>query len=127
MVMKSRQQNGNSTVVQDNPDVRWQIDEVRRGLNHFCTTEQSQCCKARYLFRVFVSRVVVKVKAMELGKTLYELQTDLFRDYLQAGLRNPRISNLPKRTFLWNHVPLSKKHDAIEKLVYIGFERPCHW
>jgi hypothetical protein len=27
----------------------------------------------------------------ELGKTLYQVRADLFRDYLRAELRNPRI------------------------------------
>jgi hypothetical protein len=35
-----------------------------------------------------------KVKAIELGKTLYQVRTDLFRDSLRAELRNPRICAL---------------------------------
>lgn len=82
-------------VVQDANDVRWQIEELHRGLKQLTGSEKCQCRKSRsqrnHLACCYQAWLSLKVKAKELGKTLYQVRTDLFRDYLRAELRNPRI------------------------------------
>ena len=80
-------------VAQDANDVRWQIEELHRGLKQLTGTEKCQCRKARsqrnHLACCYHAWLSLKVKAMQLHKTLYQVKTDLLRDYLRAELRNP--------------------------------------
>ena len=82
-------------VVQDANDVRWQVEELHRGLKQLTGTEKCQCRKARsqrnHLACCYHAWLSLKVKAKQLNKTLYQVKTDLLRDYLRAELRNPRI------------------------------------
>jgi hypothetical protein len=82
-------------VAQDANDVRWQIEELHRGLKQLTGSEQCQCRKARsqrnHLACCYHAWLSLKVKAKQLHKTLYQVKTDLFRDYLRAELRNPRV------------------------------------
>ena len=83
-------------VAQDANDVRWQVEELHRGLKQLTGTEKCQCRKARsqrnHLACCYHAWLSLKVKAKQLNKTLYQVKTDLLRDYLRAELRNPRIS-----------------------------------
>jgi hypothetical protein len=56
-------------VVQDASDVRWQVEELHCSLKHLNGSER-------------------------LGKTLYQVHTDLFRDYLRAELALPHVRAL---------------------------------
>ena len=47
------------------------------------TDSQVACC-----YHVWLP---LKVKAIHLNKTLYQVKVDLFRDYLRAELKNPRV------------------------------------
>ena len=82
-------------VAQDANDVRWQIEELHRGLKQLTGSEKCQCRKGRsqrnHLACCYQAWLSLKVKAQQLDKTLYQVRTDLFRDYLRAELRNPRI------------------------------------
>lgn len=82
-------------VAQDANDVRWQVEELHRGLKQLTGSEKCQCRKARsqrnHLACCYHAWLSLKVKAMELNKTLYAVKADLLRDYLRAELRNPRI------------------------------------
>lgn len=82
-------------VAQDANDVRWQVEELHRGLKQLTGSEKCQCRKARsqrnHLACCYHAWLSLKVKAKYLGKTLYQVKTDLLRDYLRAELRNPRI------------------------------------
>jgi hypothetical protein len=82
-------------VAQDANDVRWQVEELHRGLKQLTGSEKCQCRKARsqrnHLACCYHAWLSLKVKAKQLNKTLYQVKTDLFRDYLRAELRNPRI------------------------------------
>jgi len=86
-------------VVQDANDVRWQIEELHRGLKQLTGSEKCQCRKARsqrnHLACCYHAWLSLKVKATEVGKTLYQVRSDLFRDYLRAELRHPRIPAFP--------------------------------
>ena len=76
-------------------DVRWQVEELHRGLKQLTGTEKCQCRKGRsqrnHIACCYHAWLSLKVKAKELGKTLYQTKHDLLSDYLRAELRHPRI------------------------------------
>lgn len=82
-------------VVQAANQVRWQVEELHRGVKQLVGSEKCQCRKARsqrnHLACCYHAWLSLTVKAKELGKTIYQIYTDLFRDYLRAELRHPRI------------------------------------
>jgi hypothetical protein len=75
--------------------VRWQVEELHRGLKQLTGSEKCQCRSGRaqrnHLACCYHAWVSLKVKALELGQTLYQVHSSLFSDFLQAELRNPRI------------------------------------
>ncbi len=87
-----------SQAVQDANDVRWQVEELHRGLKQLTGTERCQCRKARsqrnHLACCYHAWLSLKVHATRLGKTLYQVRADLFRNYLRAELANPHIRAL---------------------------------
>lgn len=82
-------------VAQDANDVRWQVEELHRGLKQLTGTEKCQCRKARsqrnHLACCYHAWLSLKVKSQQLNKTLYQVKTDLLHDYLRAELRNPHV------------------------------------
>ncbi len=80
---------------QQTSDVRWQVEELHRGLKQLTGTEQCHCRSARsqrtHLACCYQAWVSLKVHAKRLGKTLYQVRADLFREYLRAELRQPSI------------------------------------
>ena len=82
-------------VAQDANDVRWQVEELHRGLKQLTGSEKCQCRKARsqrnHMACCYQAWVSLKVKAKQTGKTLYQVKTDLLHHYLRAELRNPRV------------------------------------
>lgn len=82
-------------VAEATSDVRWQVEELHRGLKQLTGSEKCQCRVARaqrnHLACCYHAWVALKVKAKELGQTMYELRSSLFSAYLRAELRNPRI------------------------------------
>ena len=80
---------------QDVSDVRWQVEELHRGLKQLTGTEKCQCRKARsqrnHIACCYHAWLSLKVKANEFGKTLYQTKHDLLSDYLRAELRQPQI------------------------------------
>ena len=80
---------------QDVSDVRWQVEELHRGLKQLTGTEKCQCRKGRsqrnHMACCYHAWLSLKVKAKELGKTLYQTKHDLLSDYLRAELHQPRI------------------------------------
>lgn len=85
-------------VAQDANDVRWQVEELHRGLKQLTGSEKCQCRKARsqrnHLACCYHAWLTLKVKAKQLNKTLYQVKTDLLRDYLRLELRNPHVPAL---------------------------------
>lgn len=83
-------------VAEESSDVRWQVEELHRGLKQLTGSEKCQCRVARaqrnHLACCYHAWVSLKVKAQELGQTMYELRSSLFSTYLQAELRHPRIA-----------------------------------
>jgi hypothetical protein len=82
-------------VAEASSDGRWQVEELHRGLKQLTGTEKCQCRVARaqrnHLACCYPAWVSLKVRAKELGQTLYELRDSLFSNYLRAELRNPWI------------------------------------
>ncbi len=80
---------------QEVSDVRWQVEELHRGLKQLTGTEKCQCRKGRsqrnHIACCYHAWLSLKVKAKELGKTLYQTKHDLLSDYLRAELQKPRI------------------------------------
>lgn len=83
-------------VAEDTSDVRWQVEELHRGLKQLTGSEKCQCRSGRaqrnHLACCYHAWVSLKVKAQELGQTMYALRASLFNDYLRAELRNPRLT-----------------------------------
>lgn len=82
-------------VAQNANDVRWQVEELHRSLKQLTGSAKCQCRHARsqrnHLACCYHAWLSLKVMATKLNKTLYEVRTDLLRDYLRAELRNPHI------------------------------------
>lgn len=81
--------------IQDENAERWQIEQLHRELKQLTGSEKCECRKARsqrnHLACCYLAWLSLKVKARQLGKSLYAVQHDLFSDYLRAELRDPRI------------------------------------
>lgn len=85
----------NTQDAHDASNVRWQVEELHRSLKQLTGTEKCQCRKGRsqrnHIACCYHAWLSLKVKAKELGKTLYQTKHDLLSDYLRAELKQPRI------------------------------------
>jgi Transposase DDE domain len=83
-------------VAEASSDVRWQVEELHRGIKQLTGSEKCQCQAARaqrnHLAWCYHAWLSLKVKAQELGQTLYAVRESLFSHYLRAELRDPRIT-----------------------------------
>lgn len=81
--------------VRETNAVRWQIEEFNRGLKQVTGSEKCQCRSARsqrnHLACCFHAWVSIKVKAKELKKTIYQVRTGIFKEFLTQQLRKPPI------------------------------------
>ena len=84
-----------SQVVQDAADVAWQIEQFHRELKQLTGSEKCECRLQRsqrtHFACCFQAWFSLKVKADQLGKTLYAIKHDLLYEYLRAELRDPTI------------------------------------
>jgi hypothetical protein len=84
--------------VQEENEVRWQVEQFHRELKQLTGTEACQCRKARsqrnHIACCYHAWLSLKVAAQRLGKSLYRAQSDLLSDYLRAELHNPHIPAL---------------------------------
>lgn len=84
-----------SQVVQDAGDVAWQIEQLHREFKQLTGSEKCECRLQRsqrnHLACCYHAWFSLKVKADELGKTLYAMKHDLLYEFLRAELRDPRI------------------------------------
>lgn len=82
-------------VAQDANDVRWQVEELHRGLKQLAGSEKCQCRLAQsqrnHMACCYHAWLSLKVKALELGKTLYQVRHELLSDYLRSQLRHPHL------------------------------------
>ena len=78
--------------------VRWQVEEFHRSFKQLTGSEKCQCRKARsqrnHLACCYSAWVAIKVKAVEMKKTVYQLRNGLFTEHLKFQLRNPSIPAL---------------------------------
>ncbi len=83
-------------VVQQANKVRWQVEELHRSLKQLTGIEKCQCRKGRsqrnHIACCYHAWISIKVKAKQLGKTLYQTKRGLLFDYLSIELSKPRIS-----------------------------------
>lgn len=76
------------TVIQQQNDVRWQIEQMHRELKQLTGLDKCQCRKGRsqrnHIACCYHAWIAIKVASIALGKTLYHAVHDLFDDYLRA-------------------------------------------
>jgi len=85
--------------VQDADTRRWQVEQLHRELKQLTSIiEKCQCRKQRaqrnHIACCYQAWLAIKVKADELGKTLYATVHDLLYEFLRAELRDPCIPAL---------------------------------
>jgi hypothetical protein len=75
---------------------RWSIEQFHRELKQLTGSEKCQCRKARsqrnHLGYCYLAWVALKVKARELGITVYQVRTRIFDAFLTIALQHPPIS-----------------------------------
>lgn len=84
--------------VQDEDAKRWQVEQLHRELKQLTGIEKCQCRKQRaqrnHIACCYQAWLAIKVKADQVGKTLYATVNDLLYEFLRAELRDPRIPAL---------------------------------
>lgn len=87
-----------ATLVQEENKVRWQVEELHRGFKQLTGSEKCQCRSARsqgnHLACCYHAYVSLKVKAKQVGQTIYQVRSNLWAEYLRAELKTPRIPAL---------------------------------
>ena len=83
-------------VAQEADKLRWQVEEFHRELKQLTGSEKCQCRTSRsqrnHLACCYHAWISLKVHANHFSKTLYQVRTDLFSDYLREQLCNPQIT-----------------------------------
>jgi hypothetical protein len=83
-------------VAEEASDVRWQVEELHRGVKQLTGSEKCQCRTARaqrnHLACCYPAWLSLQVKAKELGRTLYAVRESLFSRYLRAELQSPMVT-----------------------------------
>ncbi len=84
------------SVVQNENQRRWVIEQLHRELKQLTGIEKCQCRKQRaqrnHFFCCYQAWFSLKVVAKKLKTTLYQVKQNLWSDYLRNELRHPRIS-----------------------------------
>lgn len=85
-------------VIQDEDDIRWQVEQVHREIKQLTGSEKCQCRKQRaqrnHLACCYQAWLALRVYAQSFTKSVYAAKHDLLSDFLRAELRNPRIPAL---------------------------------
>jgi hypothetical protein len=80
-------------VAQEVNDVRWQVEELHRGLKQLTGSEKCQCRKARsqrnHLACCYHAWISLKLYAQQMGLSLYHARASLFSHYLRTELLCP--------------------------------------
>ena len=91
LVTNSPEETLNTQVAQEVSQVRWQVEQMYRGLKQLTGTEKCQRRKARSqrnpIACCYHAWLSLKVHAKKLAKTLYQTKHDFLSDYLRAQLR----------------------------------------
>ena len=81
--------------VQEENARRWQIEQMHRELKQLTGSQKSRCRKARsqrnHLACCYFAWLTFKVRAAQLGTSLYQVRASLFSDFLRSQLRNPAL------------------------------------
>ena len=81
--------------IQDENAGRWQIEQLHRELKQLTGSEKCECRKARsqrnHIGCCYHAWLALRLRANQLGQSLYAVQHALFDDYLRAELRHPHI------------------------------------
>ena len=84
-----------TSVVQNENQRRWVIEQLHRELKQLTGIEKCQCRKQRaqrnHLFCCYQAWFSLKVVAKKLRKTLYQVKQNLWSEYLRSELRQPHI------------------------------------
>lgn len=79
-------------------DNRWQVEDFHRGFKQLTGSEKCQCRKARsqrnHLACCYHAWVSLKVKAKQIGTTVYQVKHSQLSDYLVNQLYHPTIQAL---------------------------------
>jgi hypothetical protein len=85
----------NSSDVQKEYGKRWMIEQLHRELKQTTGIEKCQCRKSRiqrnHILCAFFVWFKLKIIGYRLGKTIYQLKKELFKNYLIEQLKNPII------------------------------------
>jgi hypothetical protein len=88
-------ENLTTPVVKATNDLRWKVEAFHRELKQLTGSEKCQCRKARsqrnHLACCYFVWLSLKIYAKKTLKTLYEVRTSLFSDFLKNELHAPRI------------------------------------
>jgi hypothetical protein len=81
--------------IQEENALRWHVEQFHREVKQLTGTERCQCRKARsqrnHLACCYFAWLAIKVRAQEVGLSLYQAKARLWDDYLTAQLRQPGI------------------------------------
>lgn len=98
VVTNNLDQTVNRFVAELKNDNRWQVEDFHRGFKQLTGSEKCQCRKARsqrnHLACCYHAWVSLKVKAKQVGTTIYQVKNGLLSDYLVNQLYNPTIQAL---------------------------------
>jgi hypothetical protein len=83
----------NAFVVELKNDNRWQVEEFHRGFKQLTGAEKCQCRKAtaqrNHLACCYLAWVSLKLQALKMGKTIYQVRQNIFAQFLKNVLQNP--------------------------------------
>lgn len=76
-------------------DNRWQVEEFHRGFKQLTGSEKCQCRKARsqrnHLACCYLAWVSLKIQAIKISKTMYQVRKDIFSSFLKDKLEKPDL------------------------------------
>ena len=83
----------NAFVVELKNDNRWQVEEFHRGFKQLTGAEKCQCRKAtaqrNHLACCYLAWVSLKLQALKMGKTIYQVRQNIFAQFLKNVLQSP--------------------------------------
>jgi hypothetical protein len=83
----------NAFVVELKNENRWQVEEFHRGFKQLRGSEKCQCRKAvsqrNHLSCCYLAWVNLKLQALKIGKTIYQVRQNIVALFLENVLQNP--------------------------------------
>ena len=76
-------------------DNRWHIEEFHRSFKQLTGSQKCQCRKAQsqrnHLACCYLAWVNLKIQSLRLKQTVYQIQKNIFREFLSEKLKNPTL------------------------------------